>query len=313
MTYSSKRSALVAGHVRNNVSVFIPVPMLADSGADDNFITSKLADYLGALINSQVILEYVDGSSTRCRSLGNTSLVIQLHPSIIFRATFHVIANCPFDIVLGPALAIPRAVFDFHTRSLRFKGGVTVPSIDAFPSEVADLPLGHPTVAAFASGVYNDSDPDFIAESPIASVLEAPSAEELKALYEPGGDAPKQFPNVNPDLPPELRIPLTKLIQKYFKLGVWNKPCNDDRSRSSLPEFEVNLIPGARPVWQTQGRPVWSQLELIEKNVKQLLDNGLIEISTSPWSCGCFVVNGKRLGFNFKGINALTVDRKSVV
>ena len=310
MTFSSKRSALVSGLVRDKTRAYIPVPMLVDSGADENFVTAKLVEHLGVPLDKSEVMDYVDGSNTRCKSLGLVTLTIRLHSAITFRANFHVIRTCPFDIVLGPALAIPRGVFDFFTRSLQFKGGITIPSTDPFPSEVADLPLGHPTVAAFASGDYEDTEPDFIAESPLTSVLESPTAEEIEALSKPGGDAPKQFPNINPDLPPEMYNRLKALIQKYFDLGVWNRPCNDDRLRSTLPVFRIHLKPGTVPFWQGHGRPVWSQTEKIEEMVKQLLDAGIIERSNSPWSCNPFIVNGTRLVFNFKGLNAATIPEK---
>ena len=86
--------------------------------------------------------------------------------------------------------------------------------------------------------------------------------------------------------------------------------CNDrDIGRSGIIKHEV-VVQG-NPVRQRPYRtPIWKQDE-VDRQVKDLLDRGLIEESTSPWASPVVLVKKKdgtqRLCVDYRKLNALTV------
>ena len=310
---ASKQSALIAGFVRSVNRAYEYTPMLVDSGADANFATVKFVSSLGLKISPDNAIEYVDGSNTKCKSIGTVSLSLRLHHRVYFKADFQVISSCPFDVILGPALAIPRAVFDFHSRALVFPGNLSLPTVDAYPTELFDLPLGHPKLAAFFAGGDEDQDPDFMRDSHITNVLESPTTEEIKARALPGGTAPKCKPTINPDLSPKDYAKMEVFIEEYLAKGLWDEPVSTDAERLTRPLFRIELKPGAVPVWSPMGRVRIHHAPILEEHIQVLLENDLIERSTSEWSASMLVIEQKnkvRPVCNLKPVNAQTIIPK---
>ena len=310
-SYSAKTSALVKGYVRNSDRNYIYSPMLADSGADADFVSERMVRRLGLKIDPETAIEYKDGSDRTCRGLGTVILTVRLHLNVSFRTYFQVIPACPHDIILGPALAIHRGWFDFYSRTLKFPGEITIPSANPTPFKFDDIPNVETSLATFAGEEPIEYvDPDFADDSRLTSVLQPPTAAEVKALEMPGGNAPKQFPNIDPSLPPEMQAQMRTLVQKYFDRGLFNQPCNSDREKRGLPFFRIKVKDGTEPSWRRRGRPVWSQETLIEETVQQYLTSGIIMKSDSLWSAMPFVVNGKRVVIDFRILNQATIFEK---
>ena len=310
---ASKQSALIAGFVRNVDRSYVYSQMLVDSGADANFVTSKFVSSIGLKVSPNDAIDYVDGSNSKCRSLGTIVLSLRLHHKVFFKAVFQVITTCPFDVILGPALGIPHAVFDFHSRALLLPGNVSLPTANAYPEELVDLPLGHPKLVAFFSGEDEDTDPDFMEHSHVTGLLDIPSTDEIKARVLPGGTKPKCAPTICPDLPPEAFAKFQALIDEFTERGLWDQPLSSDEERSRRPMFQIHLKPDSVPVWSAKGRTKIHHEEIIEENVATLLSQDLIERSNSQWSCYAFVVMSKskpRVVFDLKPVNAATVIPK---
>ena len=75
--------------------------MLADSGADENFITSSFVQRLKLGPDSAKAIEYKDGSNKMCTTMGSLKVKIRLHQNVFFFATFHIIETCPYEVILG--------------------------------------------------------------------------------------------------------------------------------------------------------------------------------------------------------------------
>ena len=153
-SFDKHHSAAVSGFARDADQNWVHVAMLADSGADENFITSSFVQRLKLGPNSSKSIEYKDGSNKSCSTLGSLTLKIRLHVNVFFHAKFHIIETCPYEVILGPALAIKNGSFDFRSRSLQFPGGITIPSASAVPAELANDQLA---IATFLAGKHTNS------------------------------------------------------------------------------------------------------------------------------------------------------------
>ena len=311
-SFNKQHSAAVSGFARDLDRNWVHVAMLADSGADENFVTSSFIKRLRLKPVSLKPMEYRDGSDKVCHTAGSVELKIRLHQNVFFYATFHIIETCPYEVILGPALAIRNGSFDFRSRSLRFPGGIVIPSAAALPAELDGLPIDHPAMATFFAGKHtNGAEDDFLDDNNnITTVLNVPSTAETEALYSPGGNKYKCRPKRNPDLAPTYGEILDELIEEYLAKGLWDQPCNKDREDRQLDYMRIQLKPGTTPVWMSAARPNIHQTKIIEETVALYLKLGIIVRSNSPWSCRAFLTEKLRTVLDFRLLNEATIAEK---
>ena len=112
-SFDKRHSAAVSGFARDADRNWIHSAMLADSGADENFVTAAFAQRLKLKVSTTKTIEYRDGSNKLCNSIGSVKIKIRLHLNVFFHAFFHVIETCPYEVILGPALAICNGLSTF--------------------------------------------------------------------------------------------------------------------------------------------------------------------------------------------------------
>ena len=101
---------------------------------------------------------------------------------------------------------------------------------------------------------------------------------------------------------PDQRQEIENLIQEYIHLFP------DNPSRSNVVSHDID-VGDARPIKQHAYRVNPLRLAELRKELKYMMDNGIIEDSKSPWSSPCLTVpkpdGGIRVCTDFKKINAL--------
>ena len=147
------------------------------------------------------------------------------------------------------------------------------------------------------SGEMDDQDGTNIPEDNVNNrPIEIP--EHLKELYEKSSI----------DLGDNDKNELAKILMKRSKLFAKDK---HDLGRTDVIQHRINTG-NAAPIRQAPRRIPIHQRETEREQVQMLLDNGLIEESTSPWASNCVLVLKKdkkswRYCLDFRALNAVTV------
>ena len=86
---------------------------------------------------------------------------------------------------------------------------------------------------------------------------------------------------------------------------------NDKLGFTNIVKHKIELLdPNCTPIYQRPYRAPYSYRHLVEKEIEKLLNQGIIEESTSPWSSPYLLVdkkdNTKRSVVDFRGLNKLT-------
>ncbi|XP_042467292.1 protein NEDD1-like [Zingiber officinale] len=79
-------------------------------------------------------------------------------------------------------------------------------------------------------------------------------------------------------------------------------------------EFEIELIPGTKPISKAPYRMVPAELEELQKQLRELLDKGLIRPSHSPWGAPILFVKKKdgsmRMCIDYRALNKVTIKNR---
>jgi hypothetical protein len=79
-------------------------------------------------------------------------------------------------------------------------------------------------------------------------------------------------------------------------------------------EFAIELIPGTAPISKRAYRVSGRELVELKKQIDELLENGYIRPSTSPWAAPMLFVEKKdgtkRMCFDYRALNEVTVKNK---
>ena len=114
---------------------------------------------------------------------------------------------------------------------------------------------------------------------------------------------------VGPD--PQIILSLASDIVKEFA-SIFNKPLKDAKL-TEIPPFEIiQTEPNVEPYRCSVRNISKNDLPFVQEKIKELLDNGVIRVSQSPWRHQPIVVPkdngaGKRLVLNYKPVNSVTV------
>ena len=103
---------------------------------------------------------------------------------------------------------------------------------------------------------------------------------------------------------PRLKELLSEYSPIFYKPGSKLPP-------TTLIVHEINLLDGSRPVFITRGQLAHAEKVEVERMIKELLRDGTIQWSTSPYSSPLVVVTkhdgSKRICNDFRGLNKITV------
>jgi hypothetical protein len=79
-------------------------------------------------------------------------------------------------------------------------------------------------------------------------------------------------------------------------------------------EFSIELKPGTTPVSRRSYRMPPNELALLKTQLQDLLENGFIRPSSSPWGCPAIFVKKKdqtlRMCVNYRPLNEVTIKNK---
>jgi hypothetical protein len=101
-----------------------------------------------------------------------------------------------------------------------------------------------------------------------------------------------------------------QLLEQYQHLFLWPDILPSKRQ----VDHAIELLPGAQPFRLRPYRYTPQQKDEIEKQVKEMLDNGVIQHSTSPFASPILLVKKKdgewRLCVDYQRLNAHTVKNR---
>ena len=79
-------------------------------------------------------------------------------------------------------------------------------------------------------------------------------------------------------------------------------------------EFSIELAPSTAPIYKKPYRMAPSELVELEKQIKELLDKGFIQASSSPWGSPVLFAKKKdgtlRLCIDYRALNMVTIKNK---
>ncbi|MCH90112.1 hypothetical protein A2U01_0011019, partial [Trifolium medium] len=254
------------------------VAILIDGGSTHNFIQERLVKSLGLKAQSTQALRVMvgNGNVIECHQL---CVQIPVHvQNQVFTVDLHVLPLSGADVVFG-------------VQWMKSLGPILTD--------------------------YNDLTMKFIAAGKIVELkgdcnsgLNAMTAHQVKRLVHTNGASaffhiqllPSEFPSAQ-NYDPQIH----DLIQKYQPL--FSKPISLPPKRPS--NHTIHLLPNSQPVNVRPYRYPYFQKQEIEKQVTEMLHNGIIRPSTSPFSSPVLLVKKKdgtwRFCVDYRALNAITV------
>lgn len=183
-----------------------------------------------------------------------------------------------FDVILGMDwLAYHPATIDYHAREVIF-GDLHQPDFvyhGSQPLKLAKIISAMKARTLIAHGCHG-----FLASVKDTS-LESPRIESIPIVR----DFPDVFPDELPGIPPAREV-----------------------------EFGIELIPGAEPISKAPYRMDPVELKELKDQLQELLDNGFIRPSVSPWGAPVLFVKKKdgsmRLCIDYHELNRITIRNR---
>ena len=110
------------------------------------------------------------------------------------------------------------------------------------------------------------------------------------------------------DLSEQQRGVVEKLLKSYSHLFAKD---NSDLGSTNVVEHEIN-VGNARPIKEPLRRLPFHATETVDKHVEEMLRDGIIEPSSSPWGAGVVLVRKKdgstRFCVDYRKLNKLTIQ-----
>lgn len=98
---------------------------------------------------------------------------------------------------------------------------------------------------------------------------------------------------------------LEKLIQKFADIF------NDQNGRTNTLQHQINLLPGSKPINSPPYRYSPAKREAIEQNLSDMMEEGIIKPSKSPWASPVVLAPKKdgsmRFCVDYRKLNAITI------
>ncbi|XP_042032261.1 uncharacterized protein LOC121778950 [Salvia splendens] len=263
------------------------VRILVDTGSSHNFLHPKVAEKL-ALPLQQIrpFRIYVgNGASLLCTHASiQTRVVIQKH---IFLVDLHILLVHGPEVILGRVWLkqMRRVTSDYIDGTLEFLRNGRLVCLKLVPPSAEEVSL-----KTFASLLTLQGQAELfeLVQLPAAEPGEMPADEEL--VFPPG-------------LPDEIRS-----VLEYHR-DVFGLPSGVPPIRKF--DHKIHLLPNAKPVNVRPYRYPYFQKNEIEKQVKDMLESGIIRPSQSPFSSPVLLIRKNDGSFRFcidyRALNAVTV------
>lgn len=274
---SSSQTLCTKGLIRE-----LAVSVLIDSGSSHNIIQPRIAAFLDLpVVAIKPFSVFVgNGQSIQCSgSCVDVPVTLSGH---LFHIPFYVLPVHGADIILGVHWLKTLGVFlsDYNVPSIQFT---------------------HNGIPVTITG--NISTPNATSYSQFCRFLFTDSVASLHSVTMQPMDQHQNSPIVTENMKPELA---TLLLQ--FK-GVFDKPHSLPPARSL--HHHIHLLPGSALVNVKPYRYPHSQKSAITDMIQEMLKEGIIKPSTSPFSSPVILVKKKdgswRFCVDYRALNAITV------
>ncbi|OMO58913.1 reverse transcriptase [Corchorus capsularis] len=253
---------------------------LFDTGASHLFVSPAFVEKLGVIVEPldfEFVIDTPTGGDVLVNQVCKSCIVVI--EGVSLPADLVVLDMHGFDVILGMGwLDKYYAILDCHRKRIDFR----IPDFEEFSF------VGSP------------------AKSPprIVSMLQA------RRLLKSGclGFLVSVQNNLDGELPSLNSIPIVQDFSDVFPEDLHGLP--PDRE----VEFSIDLIPGTTPISKTPYRMAPTELKELKEQLQELLDNGFIRPSVSPWGAPVLFVKkndgSMRLCIDYRELNKVTVRNR---
>jgi hypothetical protein len=296
------------------------VQVLIDCGATGNFVSEKTASRLKLPLVKKTIQDMVAvASGQQFPSTHVCQQEIRLG-SFKDRDAFHLLDLPDFDVILGrPWLARLNPKIDWRTGLMRIRSGRQECLLyPAHAKETAQLAArllmsAHQVKKAVAAKqpVYlislREVDPGPMPHGQAGPQDQMPHGQ---ARSEDGAAGPKEVADSGPAFQEQLRT----LLEEYKDVV----PTDEDFIPPYPPQrsldHTIEILPGSSPPNKAVYRMSPAELEELRKQLRELINRGLIRHSTSPYGSPIIFVKKKdgtfRLCVDYRALNNITVKNR---
>jgi hypothetical protein len=263
--------------------------ILIDSGSSSTFISKALADRLEHPISSLPLakVKVAGGGTIDCSEyLPAVTWFTQGHK---FTTDLKVLPLTSYDVILGmdwlESQNNGKMWINWKKKTMRFEhegGRITLRGVQANLDSCSTIS------AAKFRGLVNSGE--------VCQVI------ELFPLEEHNSDTT--------DIETQVPTPVQQLLHQYKVL--FQEPQTLPPHRTF--DHSIPLIPGTKPVNVKPYRYAPHQKTEIERQIKEMLDKGLIQFSHSPFASPVLLVRKKdgtwRFCVDYRGLNSITIKKQ---
>jgi hypothetical protein len=259
-----------------------PAKILVDCGASNNFVATQWVKSHGArTAETNGIVRLADGMSKKTTHLLPASLIRMggYQTSLNLRVT----ELSDYDVILGqPWLESANPAIDWQSRLMRIQGGGRVYTIPADSRN----PLKMPVLNA------------------LQFKRQLKPKDELFLLFCLTSKSTVERPNEDPEV--------EKVLQEYKDIFPKKLPAGLPFKRNVDHKIEVE--PGQEPPCRTPYRLSQPEMDELKKQLDQLLEDGHIRPSVSPYGAPILFVRKKdgslRMCIDYRGLNKITIKNR---
>jgi Reverse transcriptase (RNA-dependent DNA polymerase)/Aspartyl protease len=296
--------AILRGYIRADGGKLqaVQIRAMLDSGATGEFMTAALAKRMGATLiegNFGVAVEAFGGETPLTQRVRAAEIALEgINPRSLLAETFSV----KWDFTVAPRLGgnfdlILGAQFLRH-----FKAGLTFHEpCEVLLTDERGSTTRHTEAKVEDSGLSGDESAAAVGQADRQST----------ATRQSGGDPGDVA--LSPEDQQRADAILQKMTTEFKDVFPPQLPGNLPPLRGCRP-FRIELKPGAQPQGRYGPRQTAENTVLSGEMIEQLLRDGFIRPSTSPWGSPMFLVDkqdgGKRMVIDYRALNAQTIRNR---
>ncbi|XP_058766993.1 uncharacterized protein LOC131640630 [Vicia villosa] len=265
----------------------LPVMVLVDTGSTHNIMQPRIAQHLNLHTTpiNQFSVMVGNGSHLQCEGIcDNVEIMLQNKP---FNLPFYLLPIEGADIVLGMAwlrtlgpiqadFSIPSLTFQYLTKPITLTGD----------------PNTYPTHTSFHQ---------------LKQLIHTDAVASFHLLLMEPTNAKLHFPEQEPHELKPLSPQITQLLTKFQNIFQQPKGLPPQRTH----DHHINLLPNTSPINVKPYRYPHSKKDAMTTLIQQMLEEGTIVPSTSPFSSPVLLVKKKdgtwRFCVDYRALNAVTI------